>query len=31
MLIAYEDEPTTGKEIWGILLGNRVYLPLVTK
>jgi hypothetical protein len=31
MLIAYEDEPSTGKQIWGILLGNRVYLPLLTK
>jgi hypothetical protein len=31
MLIAYEDEPSSGKDIWGVLLGNRVYLPLITK
>jgi hypothetical protein len=30
-LIAYEDEPGSGVDIWGVLLGNRIYLPLVVK
>ena len=30
-LIAYEDTPGSGQDIWVILLGNRVYLPLVLR
>jgi hypothetical protein len=30
-LIAFEDTPSSGQDIWGQLLGNRVYLPLAVK
>jgi hypothetical protein len=31
MLIAYEEIASGGYDLFGVLLGNRVYLPLLTK